>query len=628
MKNLLTFILCLLSMLLFGQIKYSEINLEVDFAGAPKTYENYWNRTGFSPGDLLLRKDMQLTLDYLSAVPNQGVRYIRIHWLLNMVGSKKTGTSKREFNFNKLDTALDMLVSRGLKPVFEIMGFPSMNWNVTENKYDKNAQAQLNEVKQWIPDFNVRKGYLEWYDFIKVLVHHLEQRYGAEELKTWYFESTNEPEHKHFWKQGIPALLNYWDATSEAIKSVNSDYKTGGPGSTMGLSESFKAFLSHCDTGRNVITGRKGAPLDFITVHRKARPYIMVDMEKEIYNYIREHHPRFTTIPFGNDEADPMVGWNRPFWWRADAWYGACIVSSVDAHNRLLIDSLGVNYHILSNDNGFMGDWYRRTHLASFINPSNKDHFWLFKQPDLSAMTLLSLCTGKRYDVKGYQSTRENTIVIPVKTKNGEIAILIANKPEFGDLGKRRQPSQIHITPEQNKLLASQGAIVNINLKNLGLKNFNYTHIRIDNRNGNAFTEWTALGQPDTISLDQYKMMAANMEPVILESRKMESISNLRLTMPSASISLVILSHGKKEELNAPEILFIHRYYGYNSEKADFVKWQQSTDQITTYDLFASYNGSDFIKVNPQPLFDCGFLNVLPDTVDKADYKVVVKSLK
>lgn len=608
----------------FGQINYSEVNLSVDFSGNTIPYKNYWHSTGFTPGDLLLRKGMQQTLDYLSAVPNEGIKYIRPHWMLNLIGSRNAGTKKAEYNFEKLDSTFDELVSRGLKPIFEIMGFPNLEWNVPKNKYDKYAQGQENEVKQWVPNFNEKKDYQLWYKFVKEMVSHLEQRYSSEELKEWYFECTNEPDiTDHFWMQGIPALTNYWDASSEAIKAVNPEYRTGGPGNARGVNETFKGFLAHCDNGKNVITGKKGAPLDFISVHRKARPYLQIGIESESINYIRENHPRFAKLPFWNDEADPIGGWGIPYWWRADAWYGTCIVSSVDAHNRLSIDKQGVNIEILSNDNGFMGNWFQRTHLAGFTDSADKNKFWLFKQADLSVMTLLGLSIGERFEVEGYNSENETTVLIPSKTKNGNIILLIANKPEFGELNALKT-QQEHVLPGQYETIASQGSIVHIDLKNIDLSGFTSTLVRLDDVHGNPFTVWTASGQPYLITADEYRMIAANQEPVVIE--KTTAKNQIRLVMPPSSVGMVILSKEKKKP-EAPEIIGVHEYQGFNGEKTEFVRWKQIPTQVVTYDVFASYDGGEFVKINPQPLFDCGFLNTLPENVNKVKYRVVANSL-
>ena len=159
---------------------------------------------------------------------------------------------------------------------------------------------------------------------------------------------------------------------------------------------------------------------------------------------------------------------------------------------------------------------------------------------------------------------------------------------------------------------------------NIDLSGFTYTHVRVDNMHGNPFSEWTALGRPDSIPTGQYKMMAANQEPVILEKSKAQN--QIRLIMPPSSISMVILSNGKGIP-ESPEIIAVHQYLGYNGEKTEFVRWRQIQKQIVSYDVFASYDGGDFIKVTPQPLFDCGFLNILPKDVRKVEYKVVAGKL-
>lgn len=624
MKKTLLF-LTFLPAFAFGQIQYNKINLEVDFATPSKEFTSYWNSTGFTPGDLLLRKDMQQTLDYLSSVPNHGVKYLRPHWMLNLIGSKNIDTKKPEYNFKKFDAAFDEMISRGFKPIFEIMGFPNLEWEVKGNEYDKDAQQQKNEVKQWVPDFEQKDDYKKWYAFVKVVVKHLEDRYGKEELKTWYFECTNEPDLQHFWGQSLPALLNYWDASSEAIKAVDPEYSFGGPGTAKGVSEHFKAILAHCDNGENAITRKKGAALDFISVHRKAKTYRMIDVENECVNYIRENHPKFGNIPFWNDEADPLAGWQQPFWWRADSWYSCFVVHSIDVHNRLSIDSAGVNFSLLSNDNGFMGNWYHRTHLARIFDSTKINNFWLFKQPDLTAMTLLALSTGERYNVKGYLTTREHSVIIPTKNQYGDIVILAVNKPEFGPLREQGKPQQV-IKPEQRHDYLSSGTIVDLALKNIRENKTNVTHIRLDNMHGNAFTEWVTLEMPYEITSEEYKMIASNQEPVIVKADQIDRISNLELVMPPASIYMIILS-GEKQKPDAPKIISIKDYNGLNNEKTKFIRWEQVAGQISTYNVYASYDGKDFVKINPQPLFDCGFLDVLNKNVKNVEYKIEAVSL-
>lgn len=41
---------------------------------------------------------------------------------------------------------------------------------------------------------------------------------------------------------------------------------------------------------------------------------------------IQQRFPQFRSVPIYNDEADPLVGWNKPLPWRADVTYAAMVV--------------------------------------------------------------------------------------------------------------------------------------------------------------------------------------------------------------------------------------------------------------------------------------------------------------
>ena len=624
-KAVITFFLILLTVLLRAQPNYNPYQFSVDFGHEGKDYPIYWNNTGFTPGDLLKDKDMQLTLDYFAAIPNtRNKSYIRPHWLLNLVGSKNAGKEDAVFNFEKLDEALDELVSRDLLPIFEIMGFPNLAWEVQENIYGYGAQRQDNQDQQWIPDFENRDELMLWYEFVRSLVLHLEERYGEETIKKWYFECTNEPDIRSFWDKGIPALLNYWDATSEAIKSVNPAYQFGGPGTARGLTEEMKAVLAHCDTGTNAITGETGSVLDFISMHRKYLPYRMVDEEIRAIEYIRENHPRFKDLPFWNDEADPTWGWNQTYWWRTHPWYAAFVVLSLDVHNRLLIDSMDVNYGILLNDHGFMGDWYRRTLMARFSNADDPDKFWLFKKTVLTVKTMLALGEGQRYEVKGYPSSRENVVAIPSRANTGEVVIVLANQPDFGVIHDNRNQN-VDIPVHQMPVHDSQGASIELSLRNLGFDDPELMEVRMDAMHGYAHGAWKRIGKPDTITKEIYHAIATHMDPVVVAEGLQMDMENLYVVLPPSSVTMLVIREKAQEEpvFESPKILDIKNYTGYNGERKNFVRWEQETQAIVRYNVYASYDGGEFERINPYPLFDLGYLDVLPGNVNKADYRIV-----
>ncbi len=625
-----TAVVLLLYSFAYSQVQYEIRNYSIDFSGEGIEFVNYWNGTGFTPGDLLFRKDMQLTLDYQAAIPNQGMRYVRPHWLLNLVTVRNPGSDQADFDFDRLFEALDEFISRGMKPVFEVMGFPLLADKATAVEYDDFAQGIQDDGSQWVPDFEKREEYLLWYDFVYELVTELENRYGREELESWYFECFNEPDMPEwFWNQGIPALLNYWDATSEAIKAVNENYVFGGPGTALILSDEFKAVIEHTYNGINAITGEQGSVIDFISVHNKNLPYDMVESELEAFDFIREHYPGFQDISFWNNEADPTWGWIRPFWWRPRPWYAGFIVQSVDVHNRLIFDAVDINYGKLINDKGFLGDWYTRTALARFSNKRNQDRFWLIKKPVHNAMSLLAHMPGRRYQIEGYESKRELTTVIPTRKENGQIVLLVSNMPEFGPVRSGADSDHV-ITPEQKRLHDSAGAVVNLTVEHTGIRNPVFSHIRIDDIHANPYRAWIDVGKPEKLDRELYELLAGHMEPVIVNRKKSLENNRLNLMMTPSSVSMIVISEAEDRSGSSrqkPRVLHASRYEGYNGERKEFVRWEQTTDDVVAYNVYASHDGNKYTRINSTPVFDLGFLHVVPDDIDEVSYRVSIVEL-
>lgn len=614
-----------------AQVHYHPREYRVDLSQEGTDFQPYWNGTGFTPGNILLRQDMHLTLDYQAAIANQGMRYVRPHWLLNMVTVRNPGSAEAEYDFTRLFQALDVMVSRDMKPIFEIMGFPRIV-DSEAVEYDADAQGQRGRDNQWVPDFEQREAYLLWHDFVTTLIRALEERYGSDELRSWYFESTNEPDiHEWFWDQGIPALLNYWDATSEAIKAVNPDYVFGGPGTATVLSDEFKAVLAHCDTGTNAITGEQGSVLDFISVHAKNLPYDMIQMEMRSIDYIREHHPAFTDTPFWNNEADPTWGWRRPFWWRPSSWYASFVIQSVDAHNRLIKDAMDINYGILVNDNGFLGNWYTRTALARFAHADDQDQFWLVKKPVHNAMSLLAQMGGQRLPVQRSVDERDTNSIIPVRNDNGQVVILMANMPEFGPVRSGAESDQV-ITAQQRQAHDSQGAAVQLHLDNLGMEHPVLTHVRLDGIHANPYAVWRDIGAPQTLDREQYALLAGHMEPAIIQRQQALGEGPVQISMSPSSVSLLIISEPTVPSTSKPmqaEIHSVNHYRGQGGEQTAFIRWQQVGDAVQAYNVFVSSDGEQYQQINPAPIMDLGFLHVLPEGTAAEDlhYSVRVHDL-
>lgn len=402
--------------------------IRVDLNGPARPWKRFWRSTGFSPAELLLEPEMQQALAHLGAVPNRGIEYLRVHYMLDLVKADRLGA----YDWTLLDQALDAIIGHRLRPFFELMGNPGKLFT------DLNQDAQVRH----------------WRDLVEALARRCVERYGAEEVRSWYFETWNEPDI--WWKLGgETGFNNYYDACSEGLKAVDPALRLGGPGVARRVPAIFRSFLAHCDTGTNWFTGETGVRLDFISVHEKGAVKHPEDLtpdtvgicrhEMEAVNYIREHHPRFAGLPFINDECDPQIGWEHYHTWHAMPYFAGLIAKVIDQHQRLLVEAEGVDYDILSNDNGFLGRWGQRTHLAYFgarqfdaaqrdwvtdlaalaDRRANPEPFDTVKKPGLTVMELLALLGDRRVDAPGaLDPDRTGLGVMATPTADGAAVLL------------------------------------------------------------------------------------------------------------------------------------------------------------------------------------------------------------
>jgi len=175
-----------------------------------------------------------------------GFEYIRMHGLLHDdMGVYFEEKGKSIYNWQYIDVVYDFLLSIGIKPFVELSFMP------------KDLASGPETVFWWKGNITPPKDYNKWHDLIKALTEHFTERYGAEEVKTWYFEVWNEPNHPAFFKSDMAAYFKLYEYTSKAIKSVNQDYKVGGPASAGNgwVSE----IIDYCE--------KQNVAIDFIATH-------------------------------------------------------------------------------------------------------------------------------------------------------------------------------------------------------------------------------------------------------------------------------------------------------------------------------------------------------------------------
>src|SRR5215472_2000241 len=122
----------------------------------------------------------------------------------------------------------------------------------------KLAASQHLQAFWYHPNVSPPKDYAIWDDLITKFTRHLIDRYGIEEVSTWYFEVWNEP-NLDFWT-GAPRQRTYFDLydhTARDIKAVSPKLRVGGPATAQAAWVG--DMIKHAQDSQ--------VPLDFVSTH-------------------------------------------------------------------------------------------------------------------------------------------------------------------------------------------------------------------------------------------------------------------------------------------------------------------------------------------------------------------------
>jgi xylan 1,4-beta-xylosidase len=224
------------------------IRVPIDAQAAGRPFPHFWERMfGSGHAVLALRAEYRADVGLVKAVTD--FRYVRFHGILDDEVGLYDGVSHGRplYNFTYVDQIYDGLLAAGVRPFVELSFMP------------RRLAARPTRHSFWYhPVVAPPKDYRRWDALIRAFVAHLEQRYGASEVRQWYFEVWNEP-NLDFWT-GRPKQTTYWqlyDHTARAVKSVDPHLRVGGPATAQ--TAWISAFLRH--------VAREHVPVDFISTH-------------------------------------------------------------------------------------------------------------------------------------------------------------------------------------------------------------------------------------------------------------------------------------------------------------------------------------------------------------------------
>jgi xylan 1,4-beta-xylosidase len=508
----------LLSVMVVGAIDAQPVNIRVNLAKETGPMSPVWAWFGYDEPNYTYMKDGKKLLSEIAALSPVPV-YVRAHNLLttgNGEAALKWGSTNAYtedangnpvYDWRIVDSIFDTYIQRGMKPLAQFGFMPeALSTNPQPYRHNWQPGKQYNNIYTgWAYP---PKDYTKWAGLVYAWVKHCIQRYGKKEVETWYWELWNEP-NIGYWKGTPQEFFKLYDYTADAVKRALPTAKMGGPDATgPGWDKAaafLKAFLQHCISDTNAVTGKIGAPLDFIAFHAKGAPRVVEGhVRMGISNQLRDiaagfelvaSYPQLKHLPIIIGESDPEgcaacgMATNPENAYRNGTMYSSYTAASF-ARKYLLADHYKIN---------FLGA------VSWSFEFENQPWFYGFRdlatngvdKPVLNVFRMFGKMKGQRVDVESDRmvplfSIRDSGVRKPA-TDVGAIA------------SKEKKQAAVMMWNYHDDDLPGEAAAVQLIVQGIPAKLVTVKEYRIDKQHSNSYEVWKQMGSPQLPSPEQIK---------------------------------------------------------------------------------------------------------------------------
>ncbi len=484
------------------------VTFSLDTRTKGSSFEHYWEHcVGSCHAVMGTRQDWR---DQLAKCHRElGFQFVRFHGLLNdeMSVVKRDQDGRLRYSFFNIDLIFDFLLSIGMKPFIELGFMPEAlaSGSTTCFHYKGNITPPAD--------------YDQWANLIRKLTQHLVDRYGQDEVRSWFFEVWNEPNLKFFFDGTQEEYFKLYRTTCLAIKSVDGQLRVGGPATS--INAWIPETIAFCR--------ETGTPLDFISTHHyPTDDPLWKNSDLSMEDFFANYADQFGTYERGilhkmTSKARQEAG-NLPLYyteWNTsavlpdpihDEAYSAALVAKTIADN----DGLVQNYSFWT-----FSDLFEEAgqYAAPFHGGFGLQNIHGIPKPTYRLFEMLHSLGFERLKVSG--ETTSTVEMLAVK-KPGEITLLVYNHDIPGsDIHSEEVVIQIAGVSEATKATIS----------------------RIDSEHVNPKQKWIDLGSPEYPN--QNELHQINQSSLLVSEPLKLSFQNgnvsLYIKIPEHGIALITL---------------------------------------------------------------------------------------
>jgi xylan 1,4-beta-xylosidase len=453
---------------------------------------------------------------------------------------------KPVYNWTIVDQIFDTYVQRKMKPLAQI-GFMPKALSQRPEPYQHHWQPGTPYQEIMTGWATPPSDYDKWAELIYQWVRHSVERYGQQEVESWYWEVWNEPDgHYLIAPDTKREYFKMYDYAADAVKRALPTARMGGPHTAV-AGRFMDDFLQHALHGENFATGKTGSPLDFVAFHAKGAPAVVngvvrMGMGTHFKRLddgfaLVQKYPELKGIPVIIGESDPEgcaacgMRTNPENAYRNGTLYASYTAASIareyDLAARRGVNLIGaVNWSFEFEDQ----PWY-----AGFRDLATNG----VNKPVLNVFRMFGMMRGERVAVGGDQAYDAPRI---------QAEGVRGARTDINALATRDAHSiAVMVWNYHDDDIIDSGAPVELQIAGIPARQVKLRHFRIDQEHSNSYSAWMRMGSPTSPTAAQVAQLQQASELAQLGATSALNTpggkATIKLQLPRQAVSLVTLSY-------------------------------------------------------------------------------------